>query len=75
MLPIYFIIVFVVCSPFPIEYYRYYLSKSYGISTQAFPSWMRDGVIKSLIKEADAKAFVNILQTTEVIGMFDRGSK
>jgi len=31
--------------------------------------------VKSLIKEVDAKAFVNILQTTEVIGMFDRGSK
>lgn len=31
--------------------------------------------VKSLIKEVDAKAFVNILQTTEVIGVFDRGSK
>ncbi|MFJ5790162.1 M48 family metallopeptidase [Lysinibacillus sp. NPDC097162] len=30
---------------FPIEYYRYHLSKSYGISTQAFTSWMRDGII------------------------------
>lgn len=30
---------------YPIEYYRYYLSKSYGISTQGFSSWMRDGVI------------------------------
>ncbi len=30
---------------FPLDYYRYYLSKSYGISTQAFSSWMRDGVI------------------------------
>jgi len=31
--------------------------------------------VKSMIKETDAKAFVNILQTTEVIGVFDRGSK
>lgn len=30
---------------FPIDYYRYALSKSYGISTQEFSSWMRDGVI------------------------------
>ncbi|MEK3730803.1 M48 family metallopeptidase [Lysinibacillus sp. FSL W8-0953] len=30
---------------FPLDYYRYYLSKSYGISTQAFASWMKDGVI------------------------------
>lgn len=30
---------------YPIEYYRFYLSKSYGISTQGFSSWMRDGVI------------------------------
>lgn len=31
--------------------------------------------VKGLIKNADAKAFVNILQTTEVIGVFDRGIK
>lgn len=31
--------------------------------------------VKSMIKETDAKAFVNILQTTEVIGVFDRGTK
>ena len=30
---------------FPLDYYRYHLSKSYGISTQAFASWMKDGVI------------------------------
>ncbi|SCY00161.1 Zn-dependent protease with chaperone function [Lysinibacillus fusiformis] len=30
---------------FPMDYYRYYLSKSYGISNQAFGSWMKDGVI------------------------------
>lgn len=28
--------------------------------------------VKSMIKEHDPKAFVNVLQTTEVIGMFDR---
>ncbi|MGA3598658.1 YitT family protein [Lysinibacillus agricola] len=31
--------------------------------------------VKGTIKETDEKAFVNILQTTEVIGMFDRGVK
>ena len=30
---------------FPLNYYRYKLSKSYGISTQMFSSWMRDNVI------------------------------
>ena len=30
---------------FPLDYYRYNLSKSYGISTQSFSSWMRDNVI------------------------------
>lgn len=30
---------------FPLDYYQYTLSKSYGISTQAFSSWMRDNVI------------------------------
>lgn len=30
---------------FPLNYYKYTLSKSYGISTQLFSSWMRDNVI------------------------------
>ncbi|WP_323649465.1 M48 family metallopeptidase [Lysinibacillus xylanilyticus] len=30
---------------FPLNYYRYNLSKTYGISTQGFSSWMRDGII------------------------------
>ncbi|BDH62188.1 putative metalloprotease YhfN [Lysinibacillus sp. PLM2] len=30
---------------FPINYYRYTLSKGYGISTQEFASWMSDNVI------------------------------
>ncbi len=30
---------------FPLDYYQYALSKSYGISTQIFSSWMRDNVI------------------------------
>ncbi|CAM5204500.1 Zn-dependent protease with chaperone function OS=Ureibacillus acetophenoni OX=614649 GN=SAMN05877842_102188 PE=3 SV=1 [Ureibacillus acetophenoni] len=30
---------------FPIDYFRYTLSKSYGISTQEFSSWMRDNII------------------------------
>lgn len=30
---------------FPIDYYRYSLSKSYGITTQGFSSWMRDNII------------------------------
>lgn len=30
---------------YPLDIYRYKLSKEYGISTQEFPSWMRDFVI------------------------------
>lgn len=30
---------------FPMDYYSFSLSKKYGISTQSFSSWMRDGVI------------------------------
>ncbi len=30
---------------FPLDYYKYTLSKSYGISTQLFSSWMRDNLI------------------------------
>ncbi|MEK5185282.1 M48 family metallopeptidase [Solibacillus sp. FSL W7-1324] len=30
---------------FPLDYYRYTLSKSYGISTQIFSSWMRENII------------------------------
>lgn len=30
---------------FPLNYYQYYLSKSYGISTQNFNAWMRDNMI------------------------------
>ena len=30
---------------FPLNYYKYTLSKSYGISTQLFSSWLRDNVI------------------------------
>lgn len=30
---------------FPIDYFRYTLSKGYGISTQEFSSWMRDNII------------------------------
>lgn len=30
---------------FPLDYYRYTLSKSYGISTQIFYSWMRENII------------------------------
>jgi STE24 endopeptidase len=30
---------------FPLDYYKYSLSKSYGISTQVFSSWMRDNLI------------------------------
>lgn len=37
--------VFVYIVLFPLNYYRYYLSKSYGISTQTFASWMKDGVL------------------------------
>ncbi len=29
----------------PLDFYRYHLSKDYGISTQTFPSWLKDGLI------------------------------
>ncbi|HWL22926.1 MAG TPA: M48 family metallopeptidase [Ureibacillus sp.] len=45
---------------FPIDYYRYTLSKGYGISTQSFPSWMRDNVIDF---------WVNFIMTVVVISV------
>lgn len=30
---------------YPLDYYRYFLSRNYGINTQDFSSWMRDYVI------------------------------
>ena len=46
---------------FPIEYYRYHLSKSYGISTQAFSSWMRDGVIDFWVNFAMTFIVVSVI--------------
>ncbi len=46
---------------FPIDYYRYYLSKSYGISTQAFSSWMRDGVIDFWVNFAMTFIVVSVI--------------
>ena len=46
---------------FPINYYRFALSKSYGISAQAFSSWMRDGVIDFWINFVLSVLIVTVL--------------
>lgn len=46
---------------FPIDYYRYALSKSYGISTQAFSSWMRDGVIDFWVNFGISVLMISVL--------------
>lgn len=46
---------------FPLDYYRYVLSKSYGISTQPFSSWMRDNMIDFWMAFAMSVIVVTIL--------------
>ena len=46
---------------FPIDYYRYALSKSYGISTQDFTSWMRDGVIDFWVNFGMSVILISVL--------------
>ena len=46
---------------FPMDYYRYALSKKYGISTQDFSSWMRDGVIDYWINFGMTVVIVSVL--------------
>ncbi|GGA28630.1 M48 family metallopeptidase [Psychrobacillus lasiicapitis] len=46
---------------FPLDYYRYYLSKYYGISTQAFSSWMRDNLIDFWITLGETVLLVTVL--------------
>ena len=46
---------------FPLNYYQYKLSKSYGISTQAFSSWMRDNVIDFWIDFGMSVIIVTVL--------------
>ncbi|MFJ7734894.1 M48 family metallopeptidase [Lysinibacillus sp. NPDC097287] len=46
---------------FPIDYYRYTLSKSYGISTQDFSSWMRDGVIDFWVNFGMSVIIISVL--------------
>ena len=46
---------------FPLDYYRYYLSKSYGISTQAFSSWMRDGIIDFWVNFGTSLIVVSVI--------------
>ena len=45
MVYLFFLSVITFIALFPLQYVQYYLSKSYGISTQGFSSWMRDNVI------------------------------
>ncbi|MFF2753073.1 M48 family metallopeptidase [Psychrobacillus sp. NPDC058041] len=46
---------------FPLNYYRYYLSKYYEISTQSFNSWMRDNVIEFWVNFLIAVVIVTVL--------------
>ncbi|MEK4485263.1 M48 family metallopeptidase [Psychrobacillus sp. FSL H8-0484] len=46
---------------FPLEYYRYSLSKYYGISTQNFNSWMRDNVIEFWVNFGTTVVIVTVL--------------
>ncbi|MFJ5622474.1 M48 family metallopeptidase [Peribacillus loiseleuriae] len=46
---------------FPLNYYRYTLSKSYGISTQSFSSWMKDGVIEFWVDFGTMILIVSVL--------------
>lgn len=46
---------------FPLDYYRYSLSKNYGISTQNFHSWMRDNVIDFWVNFGMTVVIVTVL--------------
>lgn len=46
---------------FPLDYYRYSLSKNYGISTQTFNSWMRDNVIEFWVDFGTTVVIVTVL--------------
>ncbi|MFJ5772505.1 M48 family metallopeptidase [Psychrobacillus sp. NPDC093180] len=46
---------------FPLDYFRFYLSKYYGISTQAFSSWMRDNLIDFWITLGETVLLVTVL--------------
>lgn len=46
---------------FPLDYYRYSLSKKYGISTQIFNSWMRDNVIDFWVNFGTTVVIVTVL--------------
>lgn len=46
---------------FPLDYYRYNLSKTYGISTQAFSSWMRDGILDFWVNFGMSLIIVSVL--------------
>ena len=46
---------------FPLDYYRYSLSKNYGISTQTFNSWMRDNVIGFWVDFGTTVVIVTVL--------------
>lgn len=46
---------------FPLDYYRYTLGKSYGISTQVFASWMRDNIIGFWVDFGTTVVIVTVL--------------
>lgn len=46
---------------FPLDYYRFSLSKKYGISNQNFSSWMKDGVIDFWVSFGMTVVIVSVL--------------
>lgn len=58
---IFLLSVFLFIALFPIDYYRYHLSKLYGISTQAFSSWMRDNIIDFWVTFGETVLIVTVL--------------
>lgn len=55
---------------FPLNYYKYALSKSYGISTQTFSSWMRDNVIDFWLD-----LFISIILVTVLYWLIKKSAK
>lgn len=46
---------------FPLSYFSYYLSKMYNISTQSFPSWMKDELIDFWVNFATMFIIVTVV--------------
>lgn len=55
---------------YPLDYYKYSLSKHYGISTQTFSSWMRDYVIDFWVN-----FIITVLVVSVLYWMINRSTK